>query len=75
MIQSSEKKAKPSKEVAQAYLQWCKENRSSIAEYCIGIAMVVPTEHLLVLYKPVAALSTRKMYGCPGNILKNRMNM
>ncbi|MDR9796322.1 hypothetical protein Q4O60_07340 [Aeribacillus pallidus] len=71
IIQTSDKKAKPSKEVTQAYLQWCKQNRSSIAKYCIGIATVVPTDHLLVLYKPVAALSTRKTYGCPGNVFKS----
>ncbi|WNS43763.1 hypothetical protein [Paenibacillus sp. MMS20-IR301] len=66
MIQTGERGDRPAKEVTKHYMDWCKAHKEEIASVCAGIAVVMPTAKLLALYKPVTALSTKKMYGCPG---------
>ncbi|WP_270169796.1 hypothetical protein [Paenibacillus sp. SYP-B4298] len=66
MIQPGDSAKRPNREVTATYVDWCKAHKAQIAQYCAGIAVVLPSSKLLLLYKPVTALSTRKMYGCPG---------
>jgi hypothetical protein len=49
-------------------MDWCKSHKEQIARSCAGIAVVTASSRLLALYKPVTALSTKKVYGCPGNV-------
>ncbi|MHA6482391.1 hypothetical protein ACX1C1_10895 [Paenibacillus sp. strain BS8-2] len=66
LVQPSEQSSRPDKETARYYMDWCKANKGRITDYCAGIAVVFPATKLLLLYKPVTAVSTKKMYGCPG---------
>lgn len=66
LVQTGEKSEKPDKESTQRYMAWCKANKERISEMCAGMAMVFPSAKLLLMYKPVAALSVRKFYGCAG---------
>ncbi|MNE76579.1 hypothetical protein D3C80_1728220 [compost metagenome] len=68
MIQKGERGERPDREVTKLYMDWCKSHKEQIARSCAGIAVVTASSKLLALYKPVTALSTKKVYGCPGNV-------
>ncbi|WP_042204486.1 hypothetical protein [Paenibacillus camerounensis] len=68
MIQKGERGERPDREVTRLYMDWCKSHKGLIARSCAGIAVVTASSKLLALYKPVTALSTKKVYGCPGNV-------
>jgi hypothetical protein len=68
MNQQGERGERPDREVTKLYMDWCKAHKEQISRTCAGIAVVTASSKLLALYKPVTALSTKKMYGCPGNV-------
>lgn len=68
MNQQGERGERPDREVTKLYMDWCKVHKEQISRCCAGIAVVTASSKLLALYKPVTALSTKKMYGCPGNV-------
>ncbi|MNC20279.1 hypothetical protein D3C81_1661770 [compost metagenome] len=68
MNQQGERWERPDREVTKLYMDWYKAHKE-LFRCCTGIAGVMSSSKLLALYKPVTALSTKKMYSCPGNFL------
>ncbi|GBF74951.1 hypothetical protein PA598K_03324 [Paenibacillus sp. 598K] len=66
IVQKADNAERPDKTVTAAYMNWCKSHKEQIGQYCAGIAVVLPTPRMLLLYKPVTAIPTRKVYGCAG---------
>ncbi|WP_277471156.1 MULTISPECIES: hypothetical protein [unclassified Paenibacillus] len=69
MIQKGERGERADREVTKHYTDWCKSPKEQISRWCAGIVLVTASSKLLALYKPVTALFTQKIYGCPGKVI------
>ncbi|MEK4060177.1 MULTISPECIES: hypothetical protein [Paenibacillus] len=72
MQQQGERSERPPRDSAKLYMDWCKAHKDEISRLCVGIAIVMGNAMLLALYKPVTALSTKRMYGCPGGAFSSQ---
>ncbi len=68
MNQQGERGERPDREVTKLCMDWCKAHKE-LFRCCTGITGITASFKLLALYKPVTALSIKKMYSCPGNFL------
>ncbi|MEM9484964.1 MAG: hypothetical protein AAGA83_14895 [Cyanobacteria bacterium P01_F01_bin.116] len=68
VAKSLDEKSPEAKQMGKQNIAWAKTHKLAIAQYCAGIAMVPYSKRLIALWKPLVAIGTRKMYGCPGKV-------
>ncbi|MBW4677717.1 MAG: hypothetical protein KME52_28080 [Desmonostoc geniculatum HA4340-LM1] len=65
-INAAESDANRSKDVQKHETKWIIQNRSRIASYCSGMAMVLDSAELLNKWQSIASKAIENMFGCPG---------
>ena len=76
---------KPPTEVRKLEIEWSRQNKPRIAQYCLGMAMVIDYMEMLQKWQPIASKAILNMFGCSGQVfgviapaeewIANQMNM
>lgn len=75
IIRQSNSQEKDTDQVAavhQLIVQWIKQNKSKIAQFCVGIALVIDTAETLENRRKTAPKTITAIYGCPGQVFETQ---
>ena len=59
--------------VHRLIVQWTKQNKLKIAQFCVGMALVINAAEMLENRRKTAAKTITAIYGCPGQVFATQM--
>lgn len=70
---SQEKDTAQVEAVHRLIVQWTKQNKSKIAQFCVGMALVIDAAEILENRQKTDPKTITAIYGCPGQVFATPM--